>query len=76
MPINNSQTSRCLFLKNKIAELEQWLQDNSSEHEARPQINADLRNAKQEFEKLNEQLNERTFERDTFDISEQQIFKK
>lgn len=32
-------------LKNKIAELKQWLQDNSPEHEARPQIERDLRNA-------------------------------
>ena len=30
-------------LKNKIAELKQWLQDNSPEHEARPQIESDLR---------------------------------
>jgi hypothetical protein len=32
-------------LKNKIAELKQWLRDNASEHEARPQIERDLRNA-------------------------------
>lgn len=43
-------------LKNKIAELEQWLFDNSSEHEARSQIVTDLRRAKEEFEKLKENL--------------------
>ena len=58
-------------LKNKIAELEQWLIDNHSEHIARPQIEADLRNAKQEME----QLNEWPIERDTFDIREHQFFK-
>ncbi len=36
-------------LKNKISELEQWLFDNSSEHEARPMIEADLRNAKEQL---------------------------
>lgn len=39
-------------LKNKIAELTQWLFDNSSEHEARPQIEADLRKAKEELAKM------------------------
>lgn len=31
-------------LTRKIEDLEQWLRDNSSEHEARPTIEADLRN--------------------------------
>ena len=35
--------------KNKIAELEQWLRDNHSEHIARPQIEADLRKAFEEY---------------------------
>lgn len=30
-------------LKNKKEELEQWLRDNSTEHEARPMIESDLR---------------------------------
>jgi len=30
-------------LKNKIAELKQWLQDNDPQHQARPQIERDLR---------------------------------
>ena len=39
-------------LKNKISELEQWLRENSSEHEARPNIEADLRKAKEELTKI------------------------
>lgn len=39
-------------LKNKISELEQWLKENASEHEARPHIEADLRKAKEELAKL------------------------
>lgn len=39
-------------LKNKISELEQWLTDNSPEHEARPHIVTDLRKAKEELVKL------------------------
>lgn len=38
-------------LKNKRAELEQWLTDNSNEHEARPLIEADLRKVKERLEK-------------------------
>ncbi|MEO7977741.1 hypothetical protein [Flavobacterium sp.] len=53
--------------KNKIAELEQWLFDNSPEHEARPQIEADLR-------KLKAQATPRTIERDTFDLREHKIY--
>lgn len=34
-------------LKNKIAELEQWLIDNAARHEARAQIHNDLREAKE-----------------------------
>lgn len=30
-------------LENKKVELEQWLRDNSTEHEARPMIESDLR---------------------------------
>jgi len=30
-------------LENKISELEQWLRDNNTEHEARPIIEKDLR---------------------------------
>ena len=39
-------------LKNKISDLEQWLTDNSPEHEARPQIEADLRKAKEQLSKI------------------------
>ncbi|EMY3483769.1 hypothetical protein [Flavobacterium psychrophilum] len=58
-------------LVNKIAELEQWLTDNHSEHIARPQIECDLRKAKQELE----QLDNWPIERDTFDIRENQFYK-
>lgn len=37
-------------LQNKIAELKQWLRDNHTEHIARPQIEADLRKAFEEYE--------------------------
>jgi hypothetical protein len=47
--------------KNKIAELEQWLQDNPSHHPNRSLIEADLR-------KLKEEQTGRTYERDTFDL--------
>ena len=57
-------------LENKITELEQWLIDNHSEHCSRPQIEADLRKVKSELEALQ---NDRTFERDTFDIREHQF---
>jgi hypothetical protein len=40
-------------LKNKIADLEQWLKDNHSEHQARPQIESDLRKAKEQLIKSN-----------------------
>lgn len=56
---------------NKIAELEQWLTDNHSEHIARPQIEGDLRKARQELE----QLGNWPIERDTFDIREHQFYK-
>ncbi len=36
-------------LINVIEQLEQWMQDNSTEHEARPQMEAKLRQAKQEL---------------------------
>lgn len=39
-------------LQNKIQELKQWLQDNSLEHEARPQIESDLRDAIKELHEL------------------------
>jgi hypothetical protein len=39
-------------LKNRITQLEQWLFDNSAEHEARPQIETDLRKAKEQLVKL------------------------
>lgn len=42
-------------LINKIAELEQWLLDNHSEHCARPQIEADLRKAIEELNELEKQ---------------------
>jgi hypothetical protein len=44
----------------KIAELEQWLQDNPN-HESRTTIETDLR-------KLKETQHERPIERDTFDL--------
>jgi hypothetical protein len=47
--------------QNKIAELEQWLQDNPSHHPNRPLIETDLR-------KLREESTPRTYERDTFDL--------
>ena len=37
-------------IKNKIAELKQWLRDNHSEHIARPQIEADLRKVIEEYQ--------------------------
>lgn len=37
-------------LQNKIAKLKQWLRDNHSEHIARPQIEADLRKAFEEYQ--------------------------
>ncbi len=43
-------------LKNKIAELEQWLFDNSPEHEARPMVIADLQKAKDKLAKLKADL--------------------
>ena len=43
MPTNQQQ------LKTKIAELEQWLHDNSSEHEARTTVESDLRNLKKQL---------------------------
>lgn len=58
-------------LKNKIADLKQWLKDNSSEHEARPQIERDLRKAE---EQLSQKRNPRTFERDTFDIRDHNFY--
>lgn len=54
-------------IHNKIAELEQWLRDNSPEHEARPNIEADLR-------RLKEQATPRTIERDTFDLREYNFY--
>lgn len=40
------QTNSTTQINNKILELEEWLKTNSPEHEARPQIEADLRNLK------------------------------
>ncbi|WP_163401554.1 hypothetical protein [Flavobacterium fluviatile] len=54
-------------ITNKIAELEKWLHDNSPEHEARPNIEADLR-------KLKEKATPRTIERDTFDLREHNFY--
>lgn len=54
-------------LKNRIAELEFWLQDNHPEHMAVETIQADLRKAKEELAELE---NTRPYERDTFDIRE------
>jgi outer membrane PBP1 activator LpoA protein len=48
--------------QNKIAELEQWLRDNPN-HPNRTTIETDLR-------KLKETDQGRTYERDTFDLSE------
>ena len=53
-------------IKNKIAELEQWLRDNPN-HVNRTIIEADLR-------KLTEQQQGRTFERDTFDLRNYNIY--
>ena len=58
-------------IKTKITELEQWLTDNHPEHCARPQIEADLRNAKQE---LLEQEPPRTYEQDTFCFRDYKIY--
>lgn len=52
-------------IETKIAELEAWLQNNSSEHEARSIIAADLRKLK---EQLSQPESHRTIERDTFDL--------
>lgn len=42
-------------LKNKIAELTQWLEDNHPEHCARPQIESDLRKAIDELKEIEKQ---------------------
>ncbi|RTY64384.1 hypothetical protein EKL95_14490 [Flavobacterium sp. LB2P53] len=52
--------------KNKIAELEQWLRDNPN-HANRTIIETDLR-------KLTEQQQGRTYERDTFDLRNYNIY--
>lgn len=52
--------------KNKIAELEQWLRDNPN-HVNRTTIETDLR-------KLKDQQQGRTFERDTFDLRNYNIY--
>ncbi|SNA72113.1 hypothetical protein FI070_170031 [Flavobacterium psychrophilum] len=36
-------------LKNRIADLEQWLNDNHSEHEARPYNESELKKAKEQL---------------------------
>lgn len=51
---------------NKIQELEQWLRDNPN-HENRTIIESDLR-------KLKESQPARTYERDTFDIQNYNIY--
>ena len=53
--------------EDKIQELQKWLQDNHPEHMARPMIENDLRALKKE---LAENENNRTHERDTFDLRE------
>ena len=58
-------------LKNKIANLEQWLNDNHPEHEARPHNELELKRAK---EQLSQFVKYRTFERDTFDIREHNFY--
>lgn len=52
--------------KNKIAVLEQWLQDNPN-HANRTTIETDLR-------KLKEERHSRTIERDTFDLREHNFY--
>ena len=53
-------------LTTKIAELEQWLTEHHPEDQQRPLIDADLRRLRQELHDLE---NPRTYERDTFDLS-------
>lgn len=53
---------------NKIAELQQWLQDNPN-HENRTMIETDLR-------KLTEVQHGRTHERDTFELREHNFHSK
>lgn len=60
-------------LKNKIADLEQWLQDNHPEHESRPHNEAELIKAKEQLSQL---VSCRTFERDTFDLREHNFNEK
>jgi outer membrane PBP1 activator LpoA protein len=52
--------------KNKISELEQWLQDNPN-HPSRTIIETDLR-------RIKEQPQERPIERDTFDLREHNFY--
>lgn len=52
--------------RNKIQELEQWLRDNPN-HDNRTIIESDLR-------KLKESQQNRTFERDTFDLQNYNIY--
>lgn len=52
--------------RNKIQELEQWLRDNPN-HDNRTIIEGDLR-------KLKESKQARTYERDTFDIQNYNIY--
>ena len=54
-------------LKNRIAELEQCLQNNHSESSIVPALQAELAKAWKELEQLEQNI---TFERDTFDLRE------
>lgn len=58
-------------LKNKKADLEQWLQDNHSEHELRPYKEVELKKVNEALAQIKDY---RTFERDTFDIREHNFY--
>ena len=57
-------------LKNKITDLKQWLDDNHSEHEARPYNEAELKKSEAQLK----QLKNWPIERDTLDIREHQFY--
>lgn len=56
-------------IKQRISNLEQWLNVNSLEHEARPEMEARLKTAQEQYA----QFNERPIERDTFDFINHQF---
>lgn len=62
------------LLPQKIKELESCLSEMAPEHEARHLIQNDLRKLKAELAEL--ENDNRTIERDTFDIREHQFYSK